>query len=495
MFMNCYIAPVTEIFHMHESKKPPAAATKPVYLVVNPSEKLVWHCCYYNKAVLMTDRGSFLTNDGFETREEIKVIFTSDATIKDAAFLGENILFFIDGSIYLLTQEWQLLQLEIDQNLPKNTVKGITSRIRCWKNYPIIGDTLSTVAVWTDTALYLAKENNMNNFTKNVELTLLRSPFDIPEDSIILTVSFASYPAEVAILTGTALNQQLRLIIYNEVTNTSTLTSAFYSTKFEILSGGPINLIFFESTSLSALLWSDNNIYYSYNNNSDYGKMEVIGEPLTSNPVHQVVTDSSMNILVKSTTNRFYHCKYGMTELNQTTGIVSFEIVPSISGITCSLPENRVKYFNIGCPKGRHLRVQRRWELKCERTNLTNYFIPGYDGDTFVKHVDANFVVWEKNGRRDFFYNATMKEVQCLQEAQTWDSMISLTEAFSPDQTDKVWGPHNYRSCFELTPGSFGNLTKPYEILNSSGYNYLTWPKDHNAIYVFIIKILDPNYR
>uniref|UniRef100_A0A8C4RR68 Uncharacterized protein n=1 Tax=Erpetoichthys calabaricus TaxID=27687 RepID=A0A8C4RR68_ERPCA len=266
-----------------------------------------------------------------------------------------------------------------------------------------------------------------------------------------------------------------------------------------------------------------------------------------------------MNILVKSTTNRFYHCKYGMTELYELLkwadstpplivyvrsdnyisfieplrGIIETKIYPLKNEIKNSFSSGillcpyvyfhyssdafvfyldksemvsfwaeisyvrsaglEIKIFNnkkdmLHMETSTSFRTQNQYYIKnvvsdscCQCTmrktvegyvvfiscigcnHFSLFFMCRYDGDTFVKHVDANFVVWEKNGRRDFFYNATMKEV-------------------------------NYRSCFELTPGSFGNLTKPYEILNSSGYNYLTWPKDHNAIYVFIIKILDPNY-
>jgi len=33
-----------------------------------------------------------------------------------------------------------------------------------------------------------------------------------------------------------------------------------------------------------------------------------------------------------------------------------------------------------------------------------------YDGDQFLKEVDADFVVWELNGRTDFGYDATAAE-------------------------------------------------------------------------------------
>ena len=35
-----------------------------------------------------------------------------------------------------------------------------------------------------------------------------------------------------------------------------------------------------------------------------------------------------------------------------------------------------------------------------------------YDGDTFVKEVTADYVVWELHGRTDYTYNATSVQVQ-----------------------------------------------------------------------------------
>lgn len=34
-----------------------------------------------------------------------------------------------------------------------------------------------------------------------------------------------------------------------------------------------------------------------------------------------------------------------------------------------------------------------------------------YDGETFVKEVDVNYIMWEQHGRAGYKYSATMKEV------------------------------------------------------------------------------------
>ena len=53
----------------------------------------------------------------------------------------------------------------------------------------------------------------------------------------------------------------------------------------------------------------------------------------------------------------------------------------------------------------------------------------------------------------------------------------------------------NYKHCFSYAIGKPGDLTQPYEIINKSNYNHLVWPLDHSGMYVFRVKILDPNYR
>lgn len=37
-----------------------------------------------------------------------------------------------------------------------------------------------------------------------------------------------------------------------------------------------------------------------------------------------------------------------------------------------------------------------------------------YDGETFVRSVDANFIVWENFNRKDYYFNATMHQVICV---------------------------------------------------------------------------------
>nr|XP_015217920.1 PREDICTED: uncharacterized protein C1orf101 homolog isoform X2 [Lepisosteus oculatus] len=243
-------------------------------------------------------------------------------------------------------------------------------------------------------------------------------------------------------------------------------------------------------------------------------------------------------VCTKNTTIKLYHWRdYSKSEnyreeVSQTSGIVTLEVVPNLPGNTCNLPSNRISHIKVGCPPKRHIRISRPWGTLCEKLDLKNYSIPGsvlsnpqdqdlvvdydweylgclfriyyatpflpgidlYDGDTFLKSVEANFIVWEENGRTDYSFNASMETVGCLREAQTWSSMLAGNGSFSSSTPGEAWGPHNYRSCFEVTPGVLGELSQPYEILNRSGNNFITWSQVQSGIYVFSVKILDPNF-
>ncbi|KAL1769747.1 hypothetical protein HispidOSU_009397, partial [Sigmodon hispidus] len=114
-----------------------------------------------------------------------------------------------------------------------------------------------------------------------------------------------------------------------------------------------------------------------------------------------------------------------------------------------------------------------------------------YDGNGFIKIIQANFIIWEINGRDDYTFNTTMKQNGCVNEAQTFKSMIEENKGVP---LDDVWGPQNYRTCFSYTVGKPGDLNQPYEILNNSNKNHLAWPMDHSGMYVFRVKIVDPNF-
>ncbi|XP_036925450.1 cation channel sperm-associated protein subunit epsilon [Sturnira hondurensis] len=143
-----------------------------------------------------------------------------------------------------------------------------------------------------------------------------------------------------------------------------------------------------------------------------------------------------------------------------------------------------------------NLRVQYSWQkygcpLRLDFREKFHPLIELHSDEGFVEDVKVNFIVWEIHGRNDYSFNTTMKTTGCLHEAQTWKSMIELNRDLP---LDKVWGPENYRHCFSYAIGRPGDLNQPYEIINKSNYNHLVWPMYHTGMYVFQVKVLDPNY-
>ena len=57
-----------------------------------------------------------------------------------------------------------------------------------------------------------------------------------------------------------------------------------------------------------------------------------------------------------------------------------------------------------------------KWGCPLKMNSILLEFIPElllYDGDTFVKEVDVNFILWEQHDRTDYKYNTSMYNVRC----------------------------------------------------------------------------------
>ncbi|XP_019356159.2 cation channel sperm-associated auxiliary subunit epsilon isoform X2 [Alligator mississippiensis] len=219
-----------------------------------------------------------------------------------------------------------------------------------------------------------------------------------------------------------------------------------------------------------------------------------------------------------------------MKTVHETTGVMTVEVRPSMTGRACSTVR-KLSYLFVGCPPSRHIVIQKPPGITCIKHNFTSYKLPGnflwhsspkdtvadydwdkygclmevyyrdpfrpeialYDGNTFVKMVEANYILWEIKGRTDFGYNSSMGDVGCSREAQNWFSLLE-NHKNQEIELDDIWGPQNYNSCFEFSHKNLQDLSQQYHILNHSGSNSLIWNTEQSGIYVFKVKILDPNF-
>lgn len=99
-----------------------------------------WSECFPSSAVLVTDFGTFYTNDGFITSTEIK--FPSDIidvgsihNVQEVAVFFDHFMILIGGVIYKV-EELQISRLEGDMGLPESGITGIRSRTWCHSDYP-----------------------------------------------------------------------------------------------------------------------------------------------------------------------------------------------------------------------------------------------------------------------------------------------------------------------------------------------------------------------
>ncbi|XP_067844539.1 cation channel sperm-associated auxiliary subunit epsilon-like [Heptranchias perlo] len=170
-------------------------------------------------------------------------------------------------------------------------------------------------------------------------------------------------------------------------------------------------------------------------------------------------------------------------DLKATSGVLTVEFQSNFIAYTCTFSSRRdVPYDKnkFGCP----IRVYYKTPFKPD--------LELYLGEKLLYNVFANYIIWEEHERTDFYYNTTMLQAGCQHEAQTWKSMLEQHKEKHVLHKD-VWGPKNYRSCFERH-GSIGTMDQPYEILNRTGPMHLIWPTDHTGVYLFNVKIVDPNY-
>ncbi|KAJ3152767.1 Katanin p60 ATPase-containing subunit A-like 2, partial [Irineochytrium annulatum] len=87
-----------------------------------------------------------------------------------------------------------------------------------------------------------------------------------------------------------------------------------------------------------------------------------------------------------------------------------------------------------------------------------------YDGDTFIRTVEADVALWEENGRSSFTY------------------VISNSQNYVPCYSAKT---------NNISPSVAGS---PYTIFNTTNRNGIIWGSDLDGIFLFKAVVLDPNF-
>eukprot|EP00899_Mesostigma_viride_P020037 jgi/Mesvir1/28034/Mv04640-RA.1 len=147
-----------------------------------------------------------------------------------------------------------------------------------------------------------------------------------------------------------------------------------------------------------------------------------------------------------------------------------------------------------------------------------------WDGDTFAKPLEADFVVWEADGRRDFTYATTVARARCAASPLNWAVILSHAtlgagagnvsaprgDSWRVEALQTLdWSTVPYRSCFQTGDAAMSNFVDgqeggvggrvlkphaPYEVLNSSGVNGIVFEGHtvQGGIYNFRLRVMDP---
>ncbi|KAI9349449.1 cation channel sperm-associated protein subunit delta-domain-containing protein [Zopfochytrium polystomum] len=124
------------------------------------------------------------------------------------------------------------------------------------------------------------------------------------------------------------------------------------------------------------------------------------------------------------------------------------------------------------------------------------FFTPAldvYDGDVFVKTVDADFALWEVNGQGGFDYNITNEKAGCMTSPQTWEQMVRSSSSGDPRL---AWGPSNYQPCYTNSVANIskGTAQSAYTIFNGTNNLGIVWKSGEDATYQFYAVVLDPSF-
>ena len=108
----------------------------------------------------------------------------------------------------------------------------------------------------------------------------------------------------------------------------------------------------------------------------------------------------------------------------------------------------------------------------------------------FLGIVEAEYVVWEVNLRNTFTYNATQKDANCVNGAQSWSDFTSPSMQGAFDR----WNATSYIHC-NSSNASPKDPHAPYQILQHHGHSGLRWGGSVDSIYMFTARVIDPNFR
>uniref|UniRef100_A0A8C6V8T0 Catsper channel auxiliary subunit epsilon n=1 Tax=Naja naja TaxID=35670 RepID=A0A8C6V8T0_NAJNA len=495
------------------------------------SEPIIeWCACYPRTAIIVTVDGIFHTSNGFLNVVEIKfppslIPSTMIHKVKKIGAVFPNIYILIENSLYLASIG-QVINIG-ELYVPHVDIIGIETPTWCSGTYPFSEGELSEIILWSQDEIFLGYLDN--KFHSLITASLLREKLKLPRtvDLLIVKACFDSLSASIAILlecTGCISKKILYLATYKEDTAEWNLKDF----TLDLPTVGDINMEVILSALTSMVLWDDDTVFYTYKQHTQYGyfqdavtksKFSAVSKGST---IHQILIDYIGNAIIKLKNNALFFFKFEVTDIVKLTAwensLKKFIFFFNPSGDLYLLTVNGTNVTHQVYPmKLEVLSAASKLNDICPYISFENnldlniHYVDMGDKVTFWGQIvflenkglsiDVEIYRPELLKTKDVInYEiargiCTKNKVHCLNTAQTWNEMIKLYNKSieTIEDVDEIWGPHNYKSCFKKRSEQLRKLDKAYEILNSSGLNFLTWPQ-YTSTYMFKLIILDPNF-
>eukprot|EP00002_Diphylleia_rotans_P013840 TRINITY_DN2694_c0_g1_i5.p1 TRINITY_DN2694_c0_g1~~TRINITY_DN2694_c0_g1_i5.p1 ORF type:complete len:952 (+),score=138.49 TRINITY_DN2694_c0_g1_i5:63-2918(+) len=218
--------------------------------------------------------------------------------------------------------------------------------------------------------------------------------------------------------------------------------------------------------------------------------------------------------------------------LLSSTGRTEVRIMPKACDLTCPI-QQKVMEVQVGCPVNRRIKVSsvkydakhcpgwdgtrmessipssadRRTPLalaendpfyhvnrygcpirRYQGTTGFRFALELYDGDHKVEDVNANFVIYEINGRSDYAYTKSEIQAGCRVAQHGWSDRLLQ------GKPDDAWTSKNHMNCFVSNSSLGAASKKSYEVMNSTFSNGLDF-LEKDGLYVFQVRVVDLEYR
>ncbi|TKC45699.1 hypothetical protein EI555_015039 [Monodon monoceros] len=325
------------------------------------------------------------------------------------------------------------------------------------------------MAIWTENEVYLGYA--LLKFVKIITTEELKELLNMSSAATLTihNVEYTGHPLELALLLNYCITCSIIKTIYLVIYNEDTKQWVFQDFALDVTTDTFLIPNFIYSALPELILWDKHRIYYYYHNFTDTGVLQTPTEfgnlsRLSHNStIHDVFMDYYGNIVVKMENNVMFYFKINIKDAVKLHLWTNSTIKSLISLNTSDTRTQVFCLFTLDLVNmQKRVQYPKRFDKKECLQHDFFYIIEKYNDSGYVEDVEVNFIVWEIHGRDDYSFNNTMKK--------------------------------NYKHCFSYAIGKPGDLNQPYEIINKSNRNHLVWPLDHSGMYVFRVKILDPNY-